>query len=208
LIGGLAGAGVSWLSNSDERAAKAKRDKEREDFLNGTSAPKLRRIDGEFDDGLDKGPIGGKPTSDNIAFAKNVKGIKEYIVHDNEMVVNPDQQRQFNAAIEAKPVGRNDFELVVQNKTTTTNSNGNKITVNDINLKIGGSVKLDLGNASTDFDLIQKLASNRKFKTLMAEIISEELTNNINLKEVKNTPNITGLPWLSTNTASKMTTSI
>lgn len=76
----------------------------------------------------------------------------------------------------AKPVG--DKEYI--HKPSRSNASENRsIKINDFNINISGTIKLDGGNTSKNID-INKLLSNHEFVSSLKEIIKSSINNDIN----------------------------
>ena len=107
-----------------------------------------------YDGGTDKGAV-GKTSSINDEFIGMVHYAK---LHDQEVVVTKEEQA---AMIKARPIGQNDFKLV--NVSQSSQNVGNhRITVNDINVKFSGSIRLEGDNSYRDYD-INDLVENKEF---------------------------------------------
>lgn len=76
----------------------------------------------------------------------------------------------------AKPVGEKEYI----HKPSRSNVNENRsIKINDFNINISGTIKLDGGNTSKSID-INKLLSNHEFVSSLKEIIKSSINNDIN----------------------------
>lgn len=133
------------------------------------------------------------PGEDILTFLKN-----------GEIVLNEKQQRKIADTIQPTPVGGKEYIYVPQN-TSTSMVGDNKITVNDINVRVEGTIKLDAGNAQKDID-ISKLLDNHMFVSMLADKINTAINSNINLKEMRDTSYLTGRGVSSTIVGRMMTT--
>jgi hypothetical protein len=93
----------------------------------------------------------------------------------------------------AKPVGEREY-IYEPRGTEVSNVNGNQITVNDINVKINGTIKLDAGNSSRELE-ISKLLNDSQFISSLKEIIKTSMNNDVNGGRFMNdTAQMRGLP--------------
>lgn len=93
----------------------------------------------------------------------------------------------------AKPVGEREY-IYEPRGTEVSNVNGNQITVNDINVKINGTIKLDAGNSSRELEL-SKLLNDSQFISSLKEIIKTSMNNDVNGGRFMNdTAQMRGLP--------------
>lgn len=93
----------------------------------------------------------------------------------------------------AKPVGEREY-IYEPRGTEVSNVNGNQITVNDINVKINGIIKLDAGNSSRELEL-SKLLNDSQFISSLKEIIKTSMNNDVNGGRFMNdTAQMRGLP--------------
>ena len=128
-------------------------------------------------DGVASGAVGGKetPVTDKI----------RALLSESEMVFNEKDMIKAINRMEAKPVGGKEYIYVPQNTSTTTVGENN-ITINDINVKLSGTIRLDAGNAQRDID-INKLLDNHVFISMLADKINSTINSNMNLKEMRDT---------------------
>jgi hypothetical protein len=120
------------------------------------------------------------------------------------MVFNEKDMIKAINRMEAKPVGGKEYVYVPQNTSTSTVGD-NKITINDINVRVEGTIRLDAGNAQKDID-INKLLDNHAFVMMLAEKINNTINSNMNLKEMRDTAYLTGRGISSSTVGRMMTT--
>ena len=78
--------------------------------------------------------------------------------------------------IVAKPVGEKEY---IHKPSRSNASENRSIKINDFNINISGTIKLDGGNTSKNID-INKLLSNHEFVSSLKEIIKSSINNDIN----------------------------
>jgi len=146
--------------------------------------------------GVASGAVGGKetPVTDKI----------RALLSESEMVFNEKDMVKAINRMEAKPVGGKEYIYIPQNTSTSTVGD-NKITINDINVRVEGTIRLDAGNAQKDID-INKLLDNHAFVTMLAEKINNTINSNMNLKEMRDTAYLTGRGISSSTVGRMMTT--
>lgn len=197
-IGGGLGAVAGALSQlpSALKANEEKRQRDKDDYQTRPDLPKgsviipeSHAIGMKIDEGEGAIPKNHIPQGDNALTWYNA---------DTEGVYRKDY---LATEVITKPVGGKEYIYTPQNQTNSFGSGVHKVSVEDINLKINGTVKLDLGGGfTTDLnELSQKLAGSRKFRAMMADIISEEFTNNGSMKQMMDTATIAGHPMPSYN---------
>lgn len=76
----------------------------------------------------------------------------------------------------AKPVGEKEY---IHKPSRSNASENRSIKINDFNINISGTIKLDGGNTSKNID-INKLLSNHEFVSSLKEIIKSSINNDIN----------------------------
>ena len=76
----------------------------------------------------------------------------------------------------AKPVGEKEY---IHKPSRSNASENRSIKINDFNINISGTIKLDGGNMSKNID-INKLLSNHEFVSSLKEIIKSSINNDIN----------------------------
>lgn len=76
----------------------------------------------------------------------------------------------------AKPVGEKEY---IRKPSRSNASENRSIKINDFNINISGTIKLDGGNTSKNID-INKLLSNHEFVSSLKEIIKSSINNDIN----------------------------
>ena len=76
----------------------------------------------------------------------------------------------------AKPVGEKEY---IHKPSRSNGSENHSIKINDFNINISGTIKLDGGNTSKNID-INKLLSNHEFVSSLKEIIKSSINNDIN----------------------------
>jgi len=115
----------------------------------------------EHDGGVNTPTSGAKPVvSDDFRDVAN--GVKNLsITEHGETFVTPGQRRNINKWIEARPIGQNDFKLVNVSQSSQ-NVGNNNITVNDINVRFSGSIRLEGDNNYRNYD-INDLVENKEF---------------------------------------------
>ena len=115
---------------------------------------------------------GGKPGIDTVPA----------LLTNGERVLNPTEAKMYNkwwSDVKAKPVGGKEY-IYIPNGSTTSNVNGNNITVDDINVKINGTIKLESnGVASKDID-IRQLLNDNSFVNSLKEMIKESINYDMN----------------------------
>lgn len=82
----------------------------------------------------------------------------------------------------AKPVGEKEY-IYVPTNTNTSNVNGNTIKVNDVNLHLNGTLKLDAGNATKDLDLTEiakAIENDYRVRSAFVSALSEAFNRNQN----------------------------
>ena len=76
----------------------------------------------------------------------------------------------------AKPVGEKEY---IHKPSRSNASENRSIKINDFNINISGTIKLDGGNTSKNID-INKILSNHEFVSSLKEIIKSSINNDIN----------------------------
>ena len=84
--------------------------------------------------------------------------------------------------IVAKPVGEKEY---IHKPSRSNASENRSIKINDFNINISGTIKLDGGNTSKNID-INKLLSNREFISSLKDIIKTSINNDINCGKFMN----------------------
>lgn len=80
--------------------------------------------------------------------------------------------------VEAKPIGEREY-IYEPRGTEVSNVGGNNITVNDFNVKINGTIRLEGGNSFKNIDVSQ-LLSDHQFVSSLKEIIKSSMNNDVN----------------------------
>ena len=75
-------------------------------------------------------------------------------------------------------VGDKEYIYVTKN-SETSNVNGNKISVNDFNINLSGTIKLDGGNNSKNVD-VNALLNDFSFMNALKEMIKTSINNDMN----------------------------
>ena len=78
--------------------------------------------------------------------------------------------------VQAKPVGEREY-IYVPPKVQAPN--GGSVTVNDFNINISGTIKLDAGNSQKSVST-QELLNDRQFVNSLKELIKQSINNDIN----------------------------
>jgi hypothetical protein len=166
------------------------------EWVGGKAADVVQGKPEHHADGVASGAVGGKetPVTDKI----------KALLSESEMVFNEKDMIKAINRMEAKPVGGKEYIYVPQNTSTSTVGD-NKITVNDINVRVEGTIRLDAGNAQKDID-INKLLDNHVFVSMLADKINTAINSNVNLKEMRDTMYLTGRGMSSTTVGRMMTT--
>lgn len=84
--------------------------------------------------------------------------------------------------IVAKPVGEKEY---IHKPSRSNASENRSIKINDFNINISGTIKLDGGNTSKNID-INKLLSNQEFISSLKDIIKTSINNDINCGKFMN----------------------
>ena len=106
------------------------------------------------------------------------------LAQKGEVILNPTQQKNFmalandNTAIKAKPVGEAEY-IYKPNGSSTSNVNGNTITVKDFNINLNGTLKLDGGNYTKNIDM-NALLNDYQFMNTLKEMIKTSINNDMN----------------------------
>lgn len=106
------------------------------------------------------------------------------LAQKGEVILNPTQQKNFmalandNTAVTPKPVGEAEY-IYKPNGSSTSNVNGNTITVKDFNINLNGTLKLDGGNYSKDIDM-NALLNDYQFMNALKEMIKTSINNDMN----------------------------
>ena len=152
-IGAAAGSAIGgWLGGAGGKALV--------DAVQG-KPEETYNIEGVHNGGVNTPTSGAKSVvSDDFRDVAN--GVKKLsITEPDETFVTPGQRRNINEWIKARPIGQNDFKLVNVSQSSQ-NVGNNKITVNDINVKFSGSIRLEGGSGYRDYD-INDLVENKEF---------------------------------------------
>jgi hypothetical protein len=80
--------------------------------------------------------------------------------------------------VRTKPVGEKEY-IYIPNRSEQSNVNGNKITVNDFNINLTGTIKLDGGNNSKNVD-VNALLNDFSFMNALKEMIKTSINNDMN----------------------------
>ena len=96
-------------------------------------------------------------------FGRNRSYVKKGIGENRSLVI-------------AKPVGEKEY---IHKPSRSNGSENRSIKINDFNINISGTIKLDGGNTSKNID-INKLLSNHEFVSSLKEIIKSSINNDIN----------------------------
>lgn len=96
-------------------------------------------------------------------FGRNRSYVKKGIGENRSLVI-------------AKPVGEKEY---IHKPSMSNGSENRSIKINDFNINISGTIKLDGGNTSKNID-INKLLSNHEFVSSLKEIIKSSINNDIN----------------------------
>jgi hypothetical protein len=80
--------------------------------------------------------------------------------------------------VRTKPVGEKEY-IYIPNRSEASNVNGNKITVNDFNINLSGTIRLDGGNNSKNVD-VNALLNDFSFMNALKEMIKTSINNDMN----------------------------
>ena len=112
-------------------------------------------------------------TSTSSSFMKDITSVmntKMSTVTPNELVNKND--------IVAKPVGEKEY-IYTPPRSEVSNINGSKITVNDFNVNLSGTLKLDGGNTFKNIDM-NELLNDFQFMNALKEMIKTSINNDMN----------------------------
>ena len=120
------------------------------------------------------------PVNNQWDFMSSVKDLKGAIGMTNYTATNngvvPDNRRGLTSVV-AKPVGGKEYIYTPSNsQTSNTNS---EVKVNDFNVNISGTIRLDGGNNSQNID-VRSLLNDVSFVSALKDIIKESMASDIN----------------------------
>lgn len=120
------------------------------------------------------------PVNSQWDFMSSVKDLKGAIGMTNYTATNngvvPDNRRGLTSVV-AKPVGGKEYIYTPSNsQTSNTNS---EVKVNDFNVNISGTIRLDGGNNSQNID-VRSLLNDVSFVSALKDIIKESMASDIN----------------------------
>lgn len=122
----------------------------------------------------------GASGRNNVAKDTILTGLAE-----RELVINPQQQETLVKNIIAKPVGEKTVIYIPQNGQVATSTNST-LTVNDINVKFSGTLRLDGGSAHRDID-IKEILDDPTVRAYIANMVRSEFSSNTYMKEMRDT---------------------
>ena len=85
--------------------------------------------------------------------------------------------------VKAKPVGNKEY--IYKPSKSSLGGTSSEVKVNDFNVNISGTIRLDGGRNSKDID-ISKLLSNQEFVSSLKEMIKTSINNDINCGKLMN----------------------
>ena len=85
--------------------------------------------------------------------------------------------------VKAKPVGNKEY--IYKPSKSSLGGTSSEVKVNDFNVNISGTIRLDGGRNSRDID-ISKLLSNQEFVSSLKEMIKTSINNDINCGKLMN----------------------
>ena len=122
----------------------------------------------------------GASGRNNVAKDTILTGLAE-----RELVINPQQQETLVKNIIAKPVGEKTVIYIPQNGQVAVSTNST-LTVNDINVKFSGTLRLDGGSAHRDID-IKEILDDPTVRAYIANMVRSEFSSNTYMKEMRDT---------------------
>lgn len=122
----------------------------------------------------------GASGRNNVAKDTIITGLAE-----RELVINPQQQETLVKNIIAKPVGEKTVIYIPQNGQVAASTNST-LTVNDINVKFSGTLRLDGGSAHRDID-IKEILDDPTVRAYIANMVRSEFSSNTYMKEMRDT---------------------
>lgn len=122
----------------------------------------------------------GASARNNVAKDTILTGLAE-----RELVINPQQQETLVKNIIAKPVGEKTVIYIPQNGQVAASTNST-LTVNDINVKFSGTLRLDGGSAHRDID-IKEILDDPTVRAYIANMVRNEFSSNTYMKEMRDT---------------------
>lgn len=122
----------------------------------------------------------GASGRNNVAKDTILTGLAE-----RELVINPQQQETLVKNIIAKPVGEKTVIYIPQNGQVAASTNST-LTVNDINVKFSGTLRLDGGSAHRDID-IKEILDDPTVRAYIANMVRSEFSSNTYMKEMRDT---------------------
>ena len=122
----------------------------------------------------------GASARNNVAKDTILTGLAE-----RELVINPQQQETLVKNIIAKPVGEKTVIYIPQNGQIAASTNST-LTVNDINVKFSGTLRLDGGSAHRDID-IKEILDDPTVRAYIANMVRSEFSSNTYMKEMRDT---------------------
>ena len=143
-----------------------------------------------FDGGVNT-PQSGAKTAVSNAFRDVSNGVRNLsITEPGESFITPGQRDNTNEWIKAKEVG-GVTHFVVRPIQASNNVNDTKLTVNDINVKFSGTLRLDTGNLHRDID-IKEILDDPTVRTYIANMIRNEFSYNTYMKKMNDTKSTMG----------------
>ena len=120
------------------------------------------------------------PVNNQWDFMSSVKDLKGAIGMTNYTATNngvvPDNRRGLTSVV-AKPVGGKEYIYTPSN--SQTNNTNSEVKVNDFNVNISGTIRLDGGNNSQNID-VRSLLNDVSFVSALKDIIKESMASDIN----------------------------
>jgi hypothetical protein len=198
-IGGVYGAFSQWSENDRkqrEYQIKINEGVVRALNVDNSKTLKIEGLDGPHDLGVNSLAAGGAESAINKEFRDKFNNMIISGTHPNEMFVNQEQQEKF---IKATPVGQKEYIYIPQNQTSTGFGEG-KLTVNDINVKLSGTFRVEGGSSSKDYNF-DELVNSREFTMAFKEMLSRpdiinaikrEWSSSTNMKPMMDTAYLDG----------------
>lgn len=207
LVGGIGGAVVGAIYGGfSQWSENDKKQREYQNKINegvvkalnvdNSKTLKIEGLDGPHDLGVNSLAAGGAESAINKEFRDKFNNMIISGTHPNEMFVNQEQQEKF---IKATPVGQKEYIYIPQNQTSTGFGEG-KLTVNDINVKLSGTFRVEGGSSSKDYNF-DELVNSREFTMAFKEMLSRpdiinaikrEWSSSTNMKPMMDTAYLDG----------------
>ena len=171
-IGGVYGAFTQWSENEEkQREYRQNRVNEaiaRAINTDNSNTLKIEGIDGPHDLGVSTPAAGGANSAINNEFRDKFENIIMSGTHPGEMFVNEEQQKEFVKAIPT--VGGREYIYIPQSNVNPVGDH--KLTVNDINVKLNGTFRVEGGSSFKDYNF-DELINSRAFERAFKEMLSK-----------------------------------